>query len=324
MKSTLLSATVVFALFALSIGSCKKKETMAVPSTSGCTSTIYGYSGSSWLDTNNYFGVVNTSAATISSSGTLMHYMLYSNQGAYNGADGYYYTLQATNNSSQSVGPLYKINSGGAVITMAAASGAGPYASLTYNKATNKLYCIAAGNLAEVTPGSSSFTTTSIASPVHRFYVGYTSSSMTVNNNNGDLYYVTGDTAGYFIEKYHAGAGSTVVATGGAAWEILGMRYNENDNRLYAIRMKFVGTTPIYDLITIDPSSGTISSLTTLAVCNPEFFSACINPCTNRYIFSTMGATGAILDQYSITGSLLQHDTLSAPFMGLDVWTTSM
>jgi hypothetical protein len=137
------------------------------------------------------------------------------------------------------------------------------------------------------------------------------------------MYFVTGDTTRFYIEKYQPGTtASVVVASGTGAWNILGLRFNKNDNMLYAIRVNHPATG--FDFIKINPSGGPIATVAGLSFdVNPDFYSATIDPCSNRYILSSMKIVGGLpsnhLYQLSMTGTILQDDVTPTFYQGLDV-----
>jgi len=302
------------------LASCKKNT----PHSTSCSSTLYGYTVSSsalgLMDTTCNFGIVNESTAAFSGATTFLS-TVYSNQAAYNTSDNCYFTFKTSMGDATSVSSMYKIAGSGVATTLANSSGAS-YSSLTYNGATNSLYGISGGYLVQITTTATSFFSTNLVTPIHPFslYGWATADPLTVDNATGDIYYVTGDTLTYYIEKYHPGASaSAVVASGTGAWDIYGMQFNKNDNMLYAVRQNMPGNT--YDFIKIDPSTSTISTVTGLSMgLNSDFYSSCIDPCSNRYILSTViNSHIGILVQLNTTGSILQEDTTATFYQGLTV-----
>jgi hypothetical protein len=266
------------------------------------------------------FGPISTSAATITATDTFAS-SVYANQGAYNAADNCYYVFKTYMGGPESASILYKIDAAGAVTAFSGPSGAS-YSGLAYNRVSAQLCCYTNGHIATVTTSGSSFAVSNIATPLHPYFISVSSLSLTVDNATGDIYYVTGDTAQYYVEKYHAGASAPVVAASGTgAWAILGLRYNTNDNMLYGIRQNTMGYT--FDFIKVSPASGTVSTIAPMPVSvNPEFYSACIDPCANHYIISTplnLGTAPFVLQQLSMSGAVLQSDSTGALFQGLDV-----
>jgi len=139
----------------------------------------------------------------------------------------------------------------------------------------------------------------------------------TVDASTGDMYYQTyAGTLSFNIEKYHPGGAVTTITTG-MPIDLWGMRYNPNDNNLYAVR---AGTT--YEFVKIN-SSGALTVLSTLPQINFKKFSATFDPCTDHYILSFQQSTGPFLNghfmQLSTSGAVLQHDSMSTIYQGLDV-----
>ena len=312
MKKLLLCLSAVSILLS---PSCKKGSS----SKTTCTSTLYGFTTplATMYDTVSACsaGIINESTAAIATSGSFAS-AVYSNTGAYNTSDNSFYALKIQMGGSLSGGPLYKVSGG--TVTSLTSSVTGHYLGLAYNRATSKLDCIFNNSLAEITIAGSSFSANALATTLHPIYCD----GVSVDNTTGDIYVVTGDTSTYYIEKYHPGAAATsIVASGTGAWFILGMRFNKNDNMLYAIRENYPASG--YDFIKIDPSAGTVSSLSPISfVVNPEFYSATIDPCSSRYVLSSLTGsffTGHVLAQFSMSGTLMQLDTTATLYMGLDV-----
>jgi len=306
----------VVCLFALCIASSCKKTT---GSKTTCTSTLYGYtvSMSAMYDTISTcsFGSINPASGLLSAIGSFAS-SVYTNQGAYNTSDNCYYVFKTYMGYSDSPSPLYKISSSGS-ITAITTTGTSVFTSPVFNRVTNKLYCITGGKLAQITISGSTFTTSVLATPVHHFM-----GSLTVDNNTGDMYISSGDTVTYYIEKYTSGSSSTsVVATGTGAWDILGLRYNKNDNMLYAIRENYPASGD--DFIKIDPATGTVTVLTSLSLpsgIDREFYSTCIDPCTNHYYISSVAnMSHGILKELSMTGTVLATDSTATFIQSLDI-----
>jgi hypothetical protein len=78
-------------------------------------------------------------------------------------------------------------------------------------------------------------------------------------------------------------------------------------------------------MIKINPVTGVITTLATAPLyINREFYSACIDPCNNKYFLSSLarGATGwdtAVLYQFNMSGAVLQHDYTPYFYQGMDV-----
>lgn len=312
----------LIALFA----ACKKDA----KKTTSCTSTLYAYNvpysgiGDTLGARTN--GIVNPSTGYISSIGTFTA-SAYTNQAAFNSADNCYYVFKTHMGVGAGYNTLYKISLSGVVITLTNISPVLCYA-LTYNRVTNKLYCITSTGygigtssaLAEITIAGSLYTTTNLTSGVHRPYGNNT----TIDDNTGAVYFTTGDTTTSYIEKYiPGGSSSTVVATVTSGWSLLGLSFNKNDNMLYAIRQPHYPVTLADDFLKIDPATGTVATLSVLTFqVNPEFYTACVDPCTNRYLISTLGGPlwgSCYFNQLDMTGTLVQHDSTSGFIQGLSI-----
>ena len=146
---------------------------------------------------------------------------------------------------------------------------------------------------------------------------------MTIDPVTGDMYLQTADTTAhiYYVEKYHPGASSTTVVATVPGTDIFDMRFNKNDNMLYALQ-------PVTSFITsnfikINPASGAISTVSSGLVFNGDFHSATLDPCTNRYIYSTLIPTMSgdmfMLYKLDVLGAIVQHDTTSNSYQGPDV-----
>jgi hypothetical protein len=302
---------------------CKKDA----QKTTSCTSTLYGYNvpHSGIYDTvaTRTNGIVNPTTAAISSIGSFSA-SAYTNQAAFNSSDNCYYVFKTRMGVGAGYNTLYKISLSGVVTTLTNATPVNCYA-LTYNRVTNKLYCITVAGtvsaLAEITITGSAYTTTNLTTGVHTPYANNT----TVDDNSGAVYFTTGDTTTSYIEKYTPGGStSSVVATVSGAWAVLGLSYNKSDNMLYAVKMLHYPTGTHYDdFLKIDPSTGTVATLSALTFeVNPEFYTACVDPCNSRYIISTLGGTtwmSCYLNQLDLTGALVQHDTTAGFIQGLSV-----
>lgn len=315
-----LKVTCVVAIGLLFFESCKKEKQ---GETTACKSAIYGYNMPDSASLLNITGgtcaysLVNSATGVGSSMGSFISWGL-PVQGAFNHSDNCYYVFKITSTITPG-SVLYKISASGTVSTYTKST-AGGCGAIVYNRFNNKLYCAVADSLAEIVISGTYFTTNNLVATVHPMR-GY---NTTVNNSNGDVYYTTGDTTVYYIERYQpGGASSSVVASGTGAWSLLGLKFNNNDNMLYAVTddHPVVGN----HFIKINPSTGVVSSLSHLpGIINVDFYSTCLDPCSNRFLVSTMsyssiGFDTCILNQYNMSGKLVQHDTTTGLFLGLDV-----
>jgi hypothetical protein len=299
---------------------CTKKK-----GTSSCTATLYG-SKHTGMDTTFTFGVINSATGT-SPGIASYHSRMLNAQGAFNPTDNCYYMLGYDHYFSTKV-KLYKIDLAGAVTTYApSAADTFAYTALAYNKVTNKLYCLkktsaTSSKVVEIIVVGSTYSTTPLASTVHPAtpdILAY----MTVDNNTGNIYFGTqDDTTTYYVEKYTPGASATtVVAAGTTGWTIFGLRFNPNDNMLYGIRNNSPATG--YNLIKVNPSASTITDIALIASgINEDFYSTTLDPCSNRYLISTLTGSGwstHILGQLDMSGTVLQSDVIPYSYMGMDV-----
>ena len=298
-----------FVLFA----SCKKTN-----KTTSCSSTLHGYtapvdtmySGASY--TCNH-GIINTTTGGMATFGSFTGSLIFTNQAAFNTSDNCYYVFGTSN--------LYKIDASGTTTAFAPAD-TSSYSSITYNSSTNKLYCIKTGRLAELTTTSTTFSATSLVMPAHPFDRElFSAPNIAVDNTSGDMYFVTGIYPSFYVEKYHPGASSsTVVASGTGGINLLELRFNKNDNMLYGLQLN--ADTVTYSFIKVNPAAGTISTVVNLgAIVNADVYSATLDPCANRYIISTTtnNIHSFILYQVDMSGAIVQHDTTTTFYQGLDV-----
>ncbi|MBC7554987.1 MAG: hypothetical protein H7257_13535 [Taibaiella sp.] len=302
----------------LIVASCKKEKQ---GNTTPCNTTVYAYR---CVDTNyaNVYkpctsGILNTASGSLSTIGSFSAGW-YTNQATFNNSDHCYYVFKKLGGYGYS-NELIKINASGAGTSYTNA-GTSACCALVYNRVINKMYCSTeAGYIAELTMSGGTFTTTNLVMPLHTIGDRL---NMTVNNTTGDIYYPTVDSPSYHIEKYHPGAtASVVVATGTGVWEVCGLRFNNNDNMLYAVTDDY----PISGshFIKVNPGTGTITSTFMNYPVNVDYNSACIDPCANRYILSTAGVPSSgfgakVIYQYNMSGALLQHDSTVNFVMGLD------
>lgn len=304
--------------------SCKKPKDTHKKTT--CSSVLHAYTASSmsWPAGTTYpcsHGTVDLATGIITSAGSFSNCLVFTNKAAYNSADKCYYAFSTKYLGGYSCA-LDKIDATGATTTYSAPVDTFVYSSLIYNEANKKMYCIKSGTLAELTTGTSSFSASTIAAPVYPFATGSLSSStasITIDNSTGDMYFITSGTPQH-IEKYHPGSSSTtVIGTCPTGFGVVGMRFNKNDNMLYAL--KYNADTVTTDLIKIDPSTGTSTSIANIGkIINVDFISTALDPCSNRYIISTgaLGSTGTSLYQLDMTGAIVKHDITPTFYQGLE------
>lgn len=306
--------------------SCKKPKDTHEKKT--CSSVLHAYTSSVTMPTTYRFpcshGTVDLATGIITSSGSFSNCLVFTNKAAFNSSDNCYYAFSSeyyyTGGYSCS---LDKIDAAGVVVNYSSPVDTFVYSSLIYNEVNKKMYCIKSGTIAELTIGTSSFSASTIAAPVYPFVTGSLSSStasITIDNSTGDMYFITSGPP-YHIEKYHPGGSSTtVIGTCPSLFGVVCMRFNKNDNMLYALQHNM--DTATHDFIKIDPSTGICTSLAHLGdIINVDFISAALDPCSDRYIISTIDVPGfkPILYQLDMTGSIVQRDTTATFYQGLEV-----
>lgn len=308
--------------------SCKKEKDA---SKTTCSSTVYGYNTTGSIASSLSpsatvsFGSVDLTTASGPSTGTFAN-SVYSNQGAFNTDDNCYYVFKYINSGHTNT--LTKISTGGAVTTYTAADTA-RREGLVYNSVTHKFYCLvctsgAPAQVAEVTMSGSSFSTTVVGTAT-----GIASSispaSSTVDNATGKMYFALMSIAAsqYSIESYTPGSATTSVLSTGTNKQVLGLRFNKNDNMLYAIAENFSASSISYGFVKVAPSTGTFSTLATLPFeVNNEFFTAAYDACSDRYIVSTPTGTGwstRVLKKINPSGSVVGSDVISCLYQGFDI-----
>lgn len=331
MTSTLLRPTYIFCALLIALAACTKDKNKDQNKTT-CFATVYGYNTT---DSPVYapsltaaFGTVDLATATATSTGTITT-SAYSNQGAFNTSDNCYYVFRYKNYTNTDT--LYKITSSGAV-TICTATSLAYREGLIYNEFTHKLYCLerhstGPADIVEVTTSGSSFTTTIVGATTN-IAACSSPTSATVDNATGKMYFALTKTNPevYNVETYTPGSTTTTVLASGTDKLFMGLRFNKNDNMLYAIRENYPSSSsaPItYDFVKIAPSSGSVSTIAALPFeVNNEFYSAAINSCSDRYILSTL--TGGawlykVVRQLNMSGVEIQTDSVAGFLQGLDV-----
>lgn len=297
------------------ISGCRPRSYDTEPSAISCPTAaeVYGYRGSP-VDsaTSCTYGKINTSTAGIAGIAPFTSHIQFS-QGAYHIGENNYYVFKATDTART----LLRISSAGAVTPLTNSAYGSRFDGLVYNRFNGKLYCFrtagGTSHIAEITVSGSTYTTADLATTL----LPEMHDNATVDASTGDIYYQSfAGSMNFNVEKYHPGGAVTTVATG-MPTDLWGMRYNPNDNNLYAVR---AGTT--FEFVKIN-SSGVLSVLSSLPQINFKKFSATFDPCTDHYILSFQQFSGPFLNghlmQMSTTGAVLQHDSMSTVYMGLDV-----
>lgn len=296
-----------------------------------CSSTVYGYNTTGTIASTlsptatATFGSIDLTSVSGPATGTLSN-SVYSNQGAFNTDDNCYYVFKYYNSGFTST--LIKISTSGAA-TIYTSTDTLRREGLVYNQITNKLYCLLGNdggpaNIAEVTISGSAFTTTAVGTTAG-IAASASPASSTVDNSTGKMYFALMKHAPeqYSVESYVPGSGSTTVLTTGADMRIMGLRFNKNDNMLYAISEDYSSGTATDNFVKIAPSSGSMSTLSTLSFeINNELYTAAFDACSNRYVFYTLSGAGwstRVVKQINTSGTVVQSDIVPCMYQGFDV-----
>jgi hypothetical protein len=314
-------------IFVLSVAACKKENSTPVT----CKTPLFAYSGTIDRSNGNFrlssFGIINRLTATDSRITTLSN-TVYANQGAYNSTDHCFYLFNYDNGTG-SYTTLTKIDLEGTVTTLKPAGLLDNTEGLFYNRFSGKLCCILAkwnggssfsGSIAEVQITGSIFITAKIANMVN-VPLSTIPVSPSVDNETGDIYYLTHKVKkAYSIEKFHPGDSIPTVVMTGNNDTLLGLRFNPADKMLYALRRPVDTSVKNYEFIRIT-AAGAVTTLNKINTpVSRKYFSACIDPCNNRYIFSvTNDSTKGTISQLGMDGTVLQHDTTTNIFLGLEM-----
>ena len=321
--STRLLAVACAALFALQ-GCRREPETYAF--TCPTTGVLYGYAGASVSplpyvpcsagNIDLASGAMASTAATISNNTQF-------NQSAYSLAEDAYFSFLR----GDAAYSLYKVSGTGSTTLSYTGAAVDRMDGLVYDRMHGKLYCfVTSGStsvLSEIVIMGTSYTTNAIVtSPEVALH-----DNTTADPGSGDIYFQTLNmsTQQYSIYKHVHGSTSTptLIYVSPAATEMWGLRYNPNDDMLYALRLS-LSVANTYELVMLNPSTGTLSSIANLGInINPKFLSATIDPCNNRYIFAaqiiTAGTASLKMYQLEMTGSVTSVMPLSQMYQGLDV-----
>lgn len=290
-----------------------------------CTSQVHTFKGPmTSADTTVNLATVDLSTMSAPMIGSFNN-STYINQATFNTSDNCYYLFKIGSSSHTST--LYKINAAGAV-TAYTRTDTTKLEALVYNPVANKLYCLKTGTstqVVELVLLGSTFNYTILAT-TSGVAASSSLATSTVNNSTGDMYFAltrhTSSGTNYSIERFAPGSGSTsVIASGTGSKYYLGLRFNANDNMLYALEEDHGAASTVTNFVKIAPSSGTISSLSTLPwAVNVEFYSTTLDPCNNRYILATptgVGWSALKLAQLDMTGSIVDSATTTEVYQGL-------
>ncbi len=315
---------IVLLLLALQ-SACKKKPSIAA---STCKTQLHGYTVS--FDSLYSGGplrgcshiVINTTNGRAGIKGAFNGYMTIFSPSAFNPSDNCYYVFGRVDNS----GPLclYKINEDGTTTVLQMPPVNSCSGSLVYNGATKALYTIINGSIAKITPGTSSVSVQSVAKATHLSSISG-ESGITADSTTGNMYYLTYDeTPGFpyttYIERCRPGDTVTSVIGSYSSMDhnpIQQLHFNTNDKMMYGLEDDFGSG---YNFLKIDPSSGAISTIVNMHIIYPNWYSATIDQCANRYIISTVSSVNSyagILYQLSMEGKPLQIDTTATFYTGL-------
>lgn len=318
MKNSTLNAFAIGVLAVSTLTNCKPDHgsTEIEPAAITCPSAaeVYAYRGVP-VDTATActFGKINTATGGSTSMASFTGHIHFS-QGAYHIVENNYYAFKAQDTTRT----LFKISMAGVVTPLTNSSYGSTFDGLIYNRFNGKLYCFrlsgGTSHIAEVVVSGSTFSTADVATTL----LPEQYDNATVNALTGDIYYQTRTSAGSNVEKYHPG-GSVSTVCSGMPTELWGMRYNPNDNNLYAVRANSAGTG--HEFVKIN-SSGTLTVLSAVPYINFKKFSACFDPCTDHYIFSYPGLDTTLqghLMQLNTSGTILQHDSATTLYQGMDV-----
>lgn len=308
------------------VTSCTKKSEKTTSSDPApCSAVLYGYSISSipvFPDSTAAFGTINPSSTTSTPAGSINN-TAYSNQGAFNTSENCYYVFKYFNSGATST--LYKITPSGAVTTITA-SAMERLEGLVYDRITNSLYCLKCNSSTpaevvkiNISGTTFSYTTVGTTSSIARSVSPTTS---TINNTTGELFFSTMNHSPnmYGIEKFNPATGVATLIASGSDKRIMGLRFNKNDNMLYAITENLTSTPYTSDFVKIT-TSGSFSVLSSIPFqVNNEFYSTAFNPCDNRYIVSSLTGSGwtiCTLHQFNMSGTIVQSDTTTGLFQGM-------
>jgi len=314
------------ALFVL-LAACTKKDSNKKTT---CASTVHGFTTSSeTFDTASiniaHHGIVNLATGAMVTSGTFRNAAAFASQGAFNTGDNCYYVFRKFQSIDMGLpeskySTLYKIDAAGGYVKLFAADTTVRYTSAVYNKADGRLYCIRnETQICQVATGATSFTVSNFVSPAHPFLpTHYSMANIAVDNSTGAMYFATGDTSTFYIEKLGPGGISTSIAATGTNGRIVEMRFNKNDGKLYALKAHLESS---YEFVIIDPASGIVTSMGTLPfVLNADIYSATLDPCSNRYLLATgYNGTTPVFAQFDMSGTLVQLDSFAQFYQGLTV-----
>lgn len=315
-----------FLVIMLANSSCTKKD--KEPEATPCAAILYGYSASTWSDTTAFFttpctfGVVDTSTGAVSTIATFDNGIT-SRQGTFNTSDNCYYTIK----SGPSTGQVHRVSLTGAVTTYdyPHSTGTVRYASMIYSQPANKLYVFAPGpatnkNMWEVGFSGAISTVTAVAQTAHESFV----LSSTIDNSTGAIYCITYSAATAYVERravsdtvFHPIDSIPIPSYHG----LVGLQYNSNDNKLYAVDANVVAGVSIPGkLYQINPAGGHTVLATLPFTVDRDHISTVFDVCSNHYILSALTTAGVpTLTRYTTSGSLVSYHVTPGLLQGLAV-----
>jgi uncharacterized protein YjiK len=297
--------------------SCRKQSEVAAV----CKTQVFAYYSSmkdsiGGIDPTS-FGTVNMPTFQVADIAQLAG-LVYKTPGTYNTLDHSFYLFNYSNTQTD----LVRISLDGVVTILRKAPTAGVYDGLFFDPYKGKLFCVqaqASGSaIMEIVMENTTYSLKKVA-PTLGWANEVCPVSATEDAANGDVYYVTNlPSKKMAIEKYHSGDTVTTVVATDSLRKIAGLRFNKNDNLLYAIREMLDTGAAKYELVSIS-KTGKIAHLANIDVqVDINYFSACVDQCLNRYILSTLNKPdNGIISQYSASGTLRQRDTTRGLLVGL-------
>ncbi len=317
---TLLSLLVGSILFV----ACKKDEhtSLATP----CPTYIYGVRNSNLISstytthnigTYDAGGAIFTNVATASVSFAA---------GAWNQGDDAYY---ATYDSVYLVSGVYysahhlcRADAAGMLTWYAAPDDTNYIRAMAYDAANNRMLAITNNSLAVLSTSSSTYTLTTLVSiPANTF-------GITVNPVDGTVYMCPMN--GTPITRYIPGSGTTSTVTPGMAVFPSSLRFNTNDNMLYATATRDSSNLDTVKIVKIDPATGTTTQLISHHIASLPYggsFYGCVaalDGCNNKYhmvawLHAPGGPDSCTVLQYDVAPGTIQENTIYGQLNLIDI-----
>lgn len=294
-----------------------KKETA---SKTTCSATVYSVSTDSFPGSTN-FGIVNPSTGT-SATMSSVSATGYANQATFNTDENKYY-IPIIFNSSYSTS-IAAISTAGVVTNFySATSGNHMTHALIFSPITHKTYALgdttsAGTEILEYVFSGTSYSQSVVAhtSSKHLLSSGGTSS---IDPATGIIYFATSNvqTGNCCVDKFDPATATTTPLYTGTGL-LLGLCFNRNDNKLYAIHTTSTGTL----FVSINSTTGVHTTLATVSMpsFNYEFYSAAFNSCTNQYMYSVRVngySYEYLFTQLNTSGSIVTQDSVTNIQQGL-------